>query len=38
MLNMSHVIEDLRASAWRPGAGFSAPPAEPDRDISIPPR
>ncbi|MFM7616378.1 MAG: nuclear transport factor 2 family protein [Actinomycetes bacterium] len=38
MLNMSHVIEDMRASGWRPGPGFSAPPAEPDRDISIPER
>lgn len=36
MLNMAHVIEDMRASGWRPGPGFSAPPAEPDRDISIP--
>jgi ketosteroid isomerase-like protein len=38
MLNMSHVIEDMRASGWRPGPGFTAPPAEPDRDISIPGR
>ena len=38
MLNMSHVIEDLGASGWRPGPGFSAPPAQPDRDISIPER
>lgn len=36
MLNMSHVIEDMRASGWRPGPGFTPPPATPDRDITIP--
>ena len=29
LLNMAHVLEDLGASGWRPGAGFTAPPAEP---------
>ena len=28
---MAHVLEDLGASGWRPGAGFTAPPANPDR-------
>ncbi len=36
ILNMAHVLEDLRASGWRPGPGFVAPPSEPDRDISRP--
>ena len=26
---MAHVLEDLGASGWRPGPGFTAPPAEP---------
>lgn len=36
MLNMAHVLEDMRASGWRPGPGFTPPPDEPDRDITIP--
>ena len=31
LLNMAHVLEDLGASGWRPGPGFTAPPAHPDR-------
>ena len=31
LLNMAHVLEDLGASGWRPGPGFTAPPASPDR-------
>jgi ketosteroid isomerase-like protein len=31
LLNMAHVLEDLEASGWRPGRGFVAPPADPDR-------
>jgi ketosteroid isomerase-like protein len=31
LLNMAHVLEDLGASGWRPGPGFTAPPATPDR-------
>ncbi len=31
LLNMAHVLEDLGASGWRPGPGFTAPPANPDR-------
>jgi limonene-1,2-epoxide hydrolase len=38
VLNMVHVLEDLKASGWRPGPGFASPPAEPDRDTSIPGR
>ncbi|HEX9682466.1 MAG TPA: nuclear transport factor 2 family protein [Acidimicrobiales bacterium] len=36
LLNMVHVLEDLRASRWRPHTGFNAPPAEPERDFSRP--
>jgi ketosteroid isomerase-like protein len=31
LLNMAHVLEDLGASGWRPGPGFTAPPANPIR-------
>jgi ketosteroid isomerase-like protein len=31
LLNMAHVLEDLGASGWRPGPGFTPPPAAPDR-------
>ncbi len=37
LLNMAHVLEDLAASGWRPGSGFTPPPASPDRDASRPP-
>jgi ketosteroid isomerase-like protein len=36
LLNMVHVLEDLKVSGWRPGAGFAMPPAEPNRDSSRP--
>jgi limonene-1,2-epoxide hydrolase len=36
VLNMVHVLEDLKASGWRPGPGFQSPPAEPNRDASLP--
>jgi limonene-1,2-epoxide hydrolase len=36
LLNMTHVLEDLRAMRWRPGDGFQAPPEKPDRDWSLP--
>lgn len=36
LLNMVHVLEDLKASRWRPQPGFLSPPAEPDRDWSRP--
>ncbi len=36
LLNMVHVLEDLKASGWRPGPGFQSPPATPDRDFSLP--
>ena len=37
-LNMTHVIEDLGVSGWRPPEGMSMamPPAAPNRDFSIP--
>ncbi|MEY2405565.1 MAG: hypothetical protein QOG39_481 [Acidimicrobiaceae bacterium] len=37
LLNMTHVLEDLAASGWRPRPGFSSPPAAPNRDFSVPP-
>jgi len=36
VLNMVHVLEDLKVSGWRPGPGFIPPPATPDRDSSEP--
>ena len=36
ILNMTHVLEDLAASGWRPGPGFSSPPPTPDRDTTPP--
>lgn len=36
LLNMVHVLEDLRAGGWRPGPGFVAPPAHPIRDAAEP--
>ena len=36
LLNMSHVLEDLAASGWRPRQGFVSPPANPNRDVSRP--
>lgn len=38
ILNMTHVLEDLAASRWRPGDGFVPPPSDPDRDFSRPTR
>jgi hypothetical protein len=35
-LNMVHVLEDMKSLHWRPTEGFLAPPAEPNRDFSIP--
>ncbi len=36
LLNMAHVIEDILASGWTPGKGFTAPPTNPNRDVSRP--
>ena len=36
LMNMAHINEDIRASGWTPGAGFSFPPADPNRDYSVP--
>jgi ketosteroid isomerase-like protein len=38
LLNMAHVLEDLAASGWRPGPGFTSPPPDPNRDTSRPDR
>ena len=35
-LNMAHVLEDLEAAGWRPLEGFNMPPAQPNRDFSVP--
>jgi limonene-1,2-epoxide hydrolase len=35
LLNMAHVLEDLAASGWRPGPGFSSPPEAPNRDFKL---
>jgi hypothetical protein len=35
-LNMVHVLEDMKTMHWRPTEGFLPPPAEPNRDFSIP--
>ena len=36
LLNMTHVLEDLAASGWRPGEGFVMPPSDPDRNFARP--
>ena len=36
LLNMAHVLEDLKAAKWRPGEGFCMPPQEPDRNYARP--
>jgi len=36
LLNMAHVIEDIIASGWTPGEGFTAPPPNPNRDVTRP--
>lgn len=36
LLNMTHVLEDLAASGWRPNPGFQSPPANPDRNFARP--
>jgi ketosteroid isomerase-like protein len=36
LLNMTHVLEDLAASRWRPGPGFMSPPSAPDRNFARP--
>ncbi len=36
VMNMSHVMELIRETGWKPGPGFSPPPREVDRDVSLP--
>jgi len=36
LLNMTHVLEDIAASGWRPLPGFIPPPAAPDRNFARP--
>lgn len=33
LLNVAHCVEDIVASGWQPGAGFNAPPEQPDRNF-----
>jgi ketosteroid isomerase-like protein len=35
-LNMVHVLDDMKSMGWRPAANFVPPPAEPNRDFSVP--
>ena len=35
-LNMAHVLEDLDAHRLAPARGLNMPPAQPNRDFSIP--
>jgi len=35
-LNMVHVLDDMKSLGWRPAPNFVPPPAEPDRDFSVP--
>lgn len=34
LLNMHHVLEDMKVSGWRPGPGFTMPPAIPNRNFA----
>jgi hypothetical protein len=34
LLNMVHVLEDLRTAGWRPTGDFNLPPEDPVRDFS----
>ena len=36
LLNMAHVLEDMKTLHWRPTDGFLPPPTSPTRDFSIP--
>jgi ketosteroid isomerase-like protein len=33
LLNLAHVMEDIVASGWQPGPGFTPPPDHPDRNF-----
>ncbi len=36
LLNMVHVLDDMRSSGWRPTGPINMPPEQPNRDVSIP--
>src|SRR6476469_10808269 len=38
LLNMVHVLDDIRSSGWKPTGPMNNPPSQPNRDVSIPPR
>jgi hypothetical protein len=33
LMNVVHVMEDIVASGWQPGPGFTPPPEAPDRNF-----
>jgi len=35
-LNMVHVLDDMKSMRWRPGPDSVPPPAQPNRDFSVP--
>ncbi len=34
LMNMAHVMEDIRDSGWIPGEDFTPPPGKPDRNFN----
>lgn len=38
LLNLVHAMEDVVESGWQPGPDFTAPPPNPNRDFTPPPR
>ena len=36
LMNMAHVMEAITASGWTPSGDFTMPPADPNRDLSLP--
>lgn len=36
LMNMAHVLEDMRAAQWKPTGEFHMPPKQPNRDWSLP--
>jgi ketosteroid isomerase-like protein len=38
LMNMAHCTDDIAASGWTPGPGFTMPPETPDRDFDPSPR
>ena len=36
MVNVAHIQETMKAMNWQPNAALNAPPADPNRDLSLP--